>query len=146
MKKLAAIVLVSFSICGCSTMMSSPEPRELWPKLKSTSCSTSKAPAALDGIGGGILLGAGIIGLASGNPASWLDVLVGGILAWSSSEGSTKAENCGALRNYLVDRPEEKTSDDERNDDRLYIEKQKLELERLKLEMEREKLKMQMKN
>jgi hypothetical protein len=120
----------------------------MWPQLEYTSCTSSKAAPTLDAIGGGVLIGWGIVGVAFGNPASLLDVVIGSLLTWSSSEGSEDADTCVALKNYLATEGSRQSDENEQRESaatevkRLEIEKMRLELEREKIELE--KMKQQM--
>lgn len=127
---------------SCSTLMSSPEPRHMWPSLQFTSCTSSKAAPTLDAIGGGVLIGWGIVGVAFGNPASLLDLVVGSLLTWSSSEGSEDAESCRALKNYLGNGGTRQSDEGEERES-AETEGKRLELEKMKLEIEREKIELE---
>lgn len=136
---------IAFLSCasGCSTLMSKPEPRAMWPDLEYTSCTESKVAPTLDAIGGGWEVGAGIVHLALGNPVAIIDLLLGSLLIWSSAEGSSNADDCKALRNHLATSKAESRST-RGNHEELELDRQKIEFEKMKLELEREKLKLEL--
>lgn len=140
------LVLIFLSLStlniGCSTLMSSPEPRHMWPSIQHTSCTSSKVAPTLDSIGGGVLIGWGIVGVAFGNPASLLDVLIGSLLTWSSSKGSEDADSCFALKNYLATEGT-RQSDEGKERESADMEGKRLEIEKMKLEIEREKIELE---
>jgi hypothetical protein len=142
MVRILLILSFLFITGGCSTLMSKPEARELWPTLEYTSCTESKVAPTLDAIGGGWEVGAGLVQLALGSPIAFIDLLIGGVLIWSSVEGSSNAEDCRALKNHIASGGGG-TKRTKGEHEEVQLERQKLEYEKMKFELEKEKLELQ---